>query len=139
MPRHLIIALAAAAAFSVLVACRQDPSVGKLQIDFEWAKKNECSEVSPEIRITGLPQDAERLKVRLIDLYQPGADHGDWGEPIPVPQDRIIPRGGLRHFRGPCPPKYYGQSNYEFTVKALDNEGTLVAEGSLAKKCCPDW
>jgi len=120
-------------------ACQRDPSVLDLQLDFEWSKKNECSETSPEIHIAGLPEAVQSLRVRLIDLYQPGADHGDWGQPIPVPADGIILKGGLRHFRGPCPPKYYGQSKYEFTVEALDQAGTLVAEGKLAKKCCPDW
>ena len=137
MRRYVI--LAAALIFIALVACRQDSSLAHLQIDFEWSKKNECSETSPEIRIAGLPQRAEWLKVRLIDLYQPGADHGDWGEPIPVPKDSVIPTGGLRHFRGPCPPKYYGQSKYEFTVEALDQVGGLIAKGELAKECCPDW
>ena len=131
--------IAAAAVLLATLACQRDPSLTELQIGFQWSKSNECSEMSPEIRVEGLPPAARTLRVRLIDLYQPGADHGDWGQPIPLPQGGVIPVGGLKHFRGPCPPKYYGQSNYEFTVEALDQDGVRVAEGQLAKKCCPDW
>jgi hypothetical protein len=120
------------------LACQKDTPRAVLQLDYEWSKPNECSETSPEIRISGLPETAHFLRVRLIDLYQPGADHGGW-EQIPVPAAGVIPTGGLKQYRGPCPPKYYAQNNYEFTVEALDPNGEVMAEGELAQKCCPDW
>ena len=119
-------------------SCQNSASVTQLQLDFEWSKSNECSETSPEIRISGLPETTNMLRVRLIDLYQPGADHGGW-EKIPIPEGGVIASDGLKQFRGPCPPKYYAQNNYEFSIEALDKDGVVVAEGKLAKKCCPNW
>lgn len=133
-----ILLLIAIGVSALSFACRQDASKALLQLDFEWSKPNECSETSPEIRIGGIPETAASLRVRLIDLYQPGADHGGW-EPLPVSAAGVIPAGGLHQYRGLCPPKYYAQNNYEFTVEALDRNGIVVAEGELAKKCCPDW
>jgi len=136
MKRFLL--LMALSAWGLLFACQNDTPRAVLELDFEWSKPNECSENSPAIRIRGLPDTATSLRVRLIDLYQPGADHGGW-EPMPVPSAGVIAAGGLKQYRGPCPPKYYAQNNYEFTVEALDSNGVVVAEGELAKKCCPDW
>jgi phosphatidylethanolamine-binding protein (PEBP) family uncharacterized protein len=130
--------LLAAGLLLLAIACQGNSSVGLLQLDFEWSRENECRDTSPQITITGLPEAAATLRVRLIDLYQPGADHGGWGQ-IPVPANGVIPAAGLSHFRGPCPPKYYGNNNYEFTVEALDRDGVKLAEGKLARKCCPDW
>lgn len=128
----------AISALFLSLACQDDTPKAVLQLDFEWSKPNECSETSPEIRISGLPETTHSLRVRLIDLYQPGADHGGW-EQIPVPAGGVISAGGLQQYRGPCPPKYYAQNNYEYTVEALDLNGVVMAEGELAKKCCPDW
>lgn len=125
-------------AWGLSLACQKDSPHAALELDFEWSKPNECSETSPEIRIGGLPETATALRVRLIDLYQPGADHGGW-EQVPVPAGGILAAGGLKQYRGPCPPKYYAQNNYEFTVEALGPGGEILAKGDLAKKCCPDW
>ena len=133
-----VFVLVAAALGLILFACQDNRSIGSLQLDFEWSRENECRDTSPQITITGLPEAAVALRVRLIDLYQPGADHGGWGQ-IPAPANGVIPAAGLSHFRGPCPPKYYGTNNYEFTVEALDKDGAKLAEGKRAKKCCPDW
>lgn len=84
-------------------SCLNGGPEAELVLGFEWAQPNECSEFSPEIRISGLPETARFLRVRLQDLYQPGADHGGWGQ-IPCPESHVIPPGGLPHFRGPCPP-----------------------------------
>ena len=120
------------------VACQQDDNVAELGLQFDWAKQNECSEFSPEIHVTGIPPGTRYLDVCLTDLYQPGADHGGWGQ-IPCPADGVIPPGGLAHFRGPCPPKYYGGGNYEFAVRAIDANGDVTGMGKQAKECCPEW
>lgn len=122
----------------VSVSCQQNGNVVELELQFDWVQQNECSEVSPEILVTGIPVGTPYLEVCLTDLYMPGADHGGWGK-IPCPENGVIASGTLKHFRGPCPPKYYGSSKYEFAVRSIDANGNVTGIGKLSKECCPDW
>jgi hypothetical protein len=121
-----------------LASCQGDQDTLALALQFEWVKQNECSEFSPEIRVIGIPPGTRHLEVCLTDLYMPGSDHGGWGR-IPCPENGIIAPGAIKHFRGPCPPKYYGHGKYEFTIRSLDKNGMVTGVGKLAKKCCPHW
>lgn len=105
----------------------------KLGVDFSWDGIKRCTGISPEIKVSNIPEGTISFKVQLRDLDAPDYNHGQGI----VPNDgsgiiarKAVPNGfGVKNrYRGPCPPS--GAHNYEFTVSALDKDGNVLAVGS---------
>jgi len=100
-----------------------------LQVDFTWAGVNACTTKTPAFNIGGIPDGTKKLSFKMVDLNKPGYPHG--GGTVDYAGSGAIPAGAF-HYVGPCPP--YGKHTYEFTVKALDAAGKVLASG---KKSLP--
>lgn len=106
-------------------------------------------DVSPEIRVHGIPENAKSLVITLDDMghpIQPGYNHWViWNMPPMDIIPRAIPSGakidaplcavqgiafGKHRYRGPKPP-FNWNHEYLFTVYALDD---LLAAGADSRK-----
>ncbi len=104
-----------------------------LQIDYIWTQANQCSTVSPEIRVSGVPAATKELRASLVDLDVPTYNHG--GGTITYEGKNVIPTGALKNYRGPCPPS--GQHRYTIQVDALDASRAVIGSGKKTVSCCP--
>jgi phosphatidylethanolamine-binding protein (PEBP) family uncharacterized protein len=109
------------------------PNAATLQIDFAWTSANKCSNVSPEIKVSGVPSTTRQLQVRMLDLDRPYFNHG--GGKVIYKGSDTIPKGALKGFTGPCPP--VGQHRYSIKVNAVDEAGMIVGSGEKTLPCCP--
>jgi len=126
--------LAALALTVVLAGCVSEevsPDAMTLGVEFSWEGTARCSNVSPVIQVSGAPKEAVSFKVRLVDLNVPSWNHG--GGTVANDGAGVIPTGALKSgYNGPCPPS--GSHRYQFIVKALDAEGTVIGEGKSVQK-----
>jgi phosphatidylethanolamine-binding protein (PEBP) family uncharacterized protein len=114
-----IILLAGLAALTPEAAMAAD-----LTLDYKFTQR--CSKVSPEIRVGNVPPGTVTFSAKLRDLDVPTWRHG--GGKVPADPSGVIPQGALKEgYNGPCPPT--GSHVYEFTVKALDANGDVLAQG----------
>jgi len=86
-----------------------------------------CSPTSPELQVYGTPHAAEYYRVRLIDLSDPAAKHGE-GE-VSVNPEGVIPAGALADGYTPVCPGTGGHS-YQYEVHAVDNLGRVLGTGA---------
>ena len=122
--------LVAALALAGCVSEKVSPNAVTLDVDFSWEKTARCSNVSPVIRVGGFPKGTVSFKVRLVDLDVPSWNHG--GGTVASDGSGVIPAGALKAgYNGPCPPS--GTHSYQFIVKALDAEGTVIGQGKRAQ------
>jgi phosphatidylethanolamine-binding protein (PEBP) family uncharacterized protein len=102
----------------------------KLGVDFSWEGISRCSNHSPEIKVTNIPEETTSFKVRLDDLDAPSWNHG--GGTADNDGSGIIPAGSLkRGYNGPCPPS--GSHQYRFTVYAKNAKGKTIGKGKATK------
>jgi len=98
-------------------------------VNYAFGPEHGCSDLSPEIALTGVPEGTAVLKARLKDLNVPGWNHG--GGSVPYNGDGVIPEGALKDgYNGPCPPS--GSHTYQFSVTALDAAGNVLATGKAS-------
>ena len=108
-----------------------DPNAVTLDVDFSWTEANRCSSKSPEIHVSGVPEGTKYFKVKLVDLDVPTWNHG--GGTVANDSSGVIPAGSLKSgYNGPCPPS--GSHRYQFTVKSVDGEGTIIGIGKKMQK-----
>lgn len=125
----LLSLLAAAATFLPLAAT--SARADDLQVSFKFDASSKCSRVSPEIKVGNIPNGTVALKVRLKDRNVPTWNHG--GGMIAHDGSGIIPKGALKDgYNGPCPPS--GSHTYVFTVKAVDANDAVLAEGEKSQR-----
>jgi phosphatidylethanolamine-binding protein (PEBP) family uncharacterized protein len=98
----------------------------QLQINFSWAQTERCTTVSPEIRVSSVPEGTKKFEIALEDLDVPTYHHG--GGTVPANAGGDVPAGALNDYNGPCPPS--GSHTYRFTVNALDANGNVIGTGS---------
>lgn len=112
---------------------------------------NTCdgSDMSPELSIAGVPDDAVTLALILDDPDAPSGSwihwlvwnippdtiiiNGDGGMQPPLPNEAIVGTNsfGNAHYGGPCPPLEDGAHHYNFVLYALDT--TLNLDASATK------
>ena len=128
----LLVFLASAATLAGCGATVAQNAVA-LDVSYKWNKADQCSQVSPEISVAGIPAETSQLKVSLKDLDVPNWDHG--GGKVDYTGQTIIPAGALKSgYNGPCPPS--GSHTYAFKVNAVDAEGTIIGQGKAKQDCC---
>jgi len=103
----------------------------RLGVGFSWEGITECSNYSPEIKVTNIPPRVTKsFRVMLDDLDDPSSYHG--GGTVENDKSGIIPAGALRRdYKGPCPS---GEGHrYQFTVRALDSSSKTVGKGKATR------
>ncbi len=71
----------------------------KLGVEYTWVPDNECSDVSPKIMVSGIPQGTEKLRVSLTDRDVPSYNHG--GGTAEYKGSNVIEAGALKYYSGP--------------------------------------
>jgi phosphatidylethanolamine-binding protein (PEBP) family uncharacterized protein len=126
--------LSLTAAILLLTGCAGNPNrieipkdAAKMEVDFSWEGTVACTHRSPEIRVSGIPQDTHEFKVELTNVSAPKWNQG--GGKVANDGSGAIPSGALTiGYNGPCPPP--GERyQYEFSVMALDEKGTIIGFG----------
>ena len=103
---------------------------GDLTVTFKFDGSSKCSRVSPQITVGNIPAGTVAFKVKLRDLDVVWR-HG--GGTVPNDGSGVIKKGALKEgYNGPCPPS--GSHTYEFTVKALDGNDDVLAEGAARQR-----
>ena len=97
----------------------------KLGVEYTWVPDNECSDVSPKIMVSGIPQGTEKLRVSLTDRDVPSYNHG--GGTVEYKGSNVIEAGALKYYSGPCPPG--GEDFYAIKVDAIDASGRVTGSG----------
>jgi len=128
-----------AIALSILIICsckNENRNVAEIGVDFDWQLIDNGSQKNPEIRLLGVPEEATRFFVGLVDLNNNGFDHG--GGFVDNDGSGVIARGATKGtYNGPNPPFPNMIHNYEITVEAYDKKGTVIGIGRKAKKFPP--
>ena len=120
---------------AILCSCeRTSPDLLEFAIDYSWGTGPGENRKNPEIKITGIPAQTRYLKIQLVDLDMSIANHGEV-EKIEYNESGLIPYGTLKNYIGPSPPPE--GHRYEFTIKALDEDGVVIGIGKKSKMCCP--
>ena len=117
-------------AFGISMALLTSSAFGAdMGVSFEWGPTKKCFDPkSPPIKLAGVPAGTENLDIKMIDRNAIGFDHG--GATMPYKGQAALPYGAFR-YRGPCPPS--GSHSYQFTVKALDSGGKVLATAKTSK------
>ena len=126
-----VVIIAVISMFSACTATKLAPNAAKLDINYEWTSQTNCSNQSPEIRLTGIPAGTQKLRVNVVDTTV-AYDHG--GGTVSYTGTNVIPAGKLSSFRGPCPPGSTHQ--YSMTIDAIDASGVIIGRGEKTKPCC---
>jgi phosphatidylethanolamine-binding protein (PEBP) family uncharacterized protein len=107
-----------------------------LPIAFEWTEKSGCSNISPSITVTNIPQETKYLRVIMVDLDMPAYNHGGGEVYYNGSATTIIKEGALESYAGPCPP--IGTHSYEITVQALSADKKLILGHGKAVRKFPE-
>ena len=107
------------------------PNAVSLGVDFSFDKQHKCSSSSPAIKVSNVPAGTKTFKVTLVDIDVPAWNHG--GGSVANDGSGVIPEGALTSgYNGPCPPS--GSHTYQFTVKAINAEGTIIGIGDKSQR-----
>lgn len=101
-----------------------------ITLDYTWAGIGRCLGSSPEIFLSGVPEQTHTLNFKLKDIFFPFFPHG--GGELSYIGNKHILQGEIKkaksHFIGPCAPPFF-PGQYEISVIAFDKNGTPLAEG----------
>jgi len=102
------------------------PGALAFSVSFAW-----CAG-SPRFELTDVPAGTAKLQFHMTDRNVPGFHHG--GGTVPYSGQASVPCGAFAGgFVGPSPPP--GQVHtYEFTVKALNAGGAVLATTTAQRK-----
>ena len=119
---------------SLLFGCSKDYSnLPQIAVDFEWPKAN-TYETSPEIILKNVPDSTELFQINMFDLDN-RYNHGEGT--VANDGSNLIPEGTLKKYEGPYPPGN-SRPRYEISVKAVDENGKVIALGKKMKKFPPE-
>ena len=102
-----------------------------MSFNFTWEGVNACGSSPPAFTLSDVPRETKQLAFRMVDLDYPSYPHG--GGTIAYQGDQI-PAGSFS-YKGPCPPR--GQHTYQWTVKALDANGKMLATAVTSRPFPP--
>jgi hypothetical protein len=116
---------------SILLGCTSDYSdLPQVSVDFKWLTDQICFDKrSPEIILKNVPGSTKSLKVKMVDIDN-RYNHG--GGTVSYDGSDRIPVGALKNYEGPCPPMNMNP-RYEIRVKAIDDNGNVIAFGKTYK------
>ncbi len=117
--------------FTMILGCSEDYSdLPQMSVDFIWLKDQICfDERSPEISLKNVPDNTKLFKIKMVDIDN---RYGHGGGSFKYDGSNLIPVGALKNYEGPCPPSSMNP-RYEIRVKAIDENGKLIAFGKKFK------
>ncbi len=100
-------------------------SAADFSFSFKW-----CSG-SPSFTLTNVPSGTAKLDLRMMDYQAPSYHHG--GGVLVYKNQKTIPCGALAgmDYAGPSPPSPH---TYEWTIKALDKNGAVLAKATATRR-----
>lgn len=100
-----------------------------MPVSFNWC------DPSPSFTVGNVPPTTKTLSFRMVDKQVPSYQHGGGSIAFTGKGSQTIPCGSLTggNYRGPTPPPPQVH-DYEWTVTALDANGTAVAAGRATRK-----
>lgn len=102
-------------------------SAADMSVSFRW-----CGTRSPDFTLANVPKGATQLDLRMVDLFVPGYPHG--GGKLAFKGEKAIACGAITSgFEGPSPPPPQVHE-YQWTVKALDAAGKVLATATASRK-----
>jgi phosphatidylethanolamine-binding protein (PEBP) family uncharacterized protein len=104
-----------------------------MSVKFSWIGYQACGSRSPAFTVSNVPMGTARLSFKMVDKDAPTYPHGG-GTIAYVGKSDI--RAGAFSYKGPCPPAGQ-QHTYEWTVQALDRNGTTIASANAVEKFPP--
>lgn len=113
--------------FTVSACEKVSPDAADLSVHFSWEGVNYCGHGNPEVSIGEIPDKTKFLKFRMYD-HAYAYDHGT--VTLPYTGKGIIARNTLNTIQNPCPPGSGSPGRYKITIKALDEEKTVIGVGS---------
>ena len=130
------IGIAALIVIFVMTGCSEDYSnLPQMSVDFSWLKDQSCfDERSPEITLENVPDNTKSFKVKMKDIDN---NYGHCGGTFEYDGSNLIPVGALKNYEGPCP-FHTMNPRYEIRVKAIDENGKVIAYGKKFKKYPPE-
>ncbi len=117
--------------FFVILGCSEDYSnLPQMSVDFNWLQDQICfDERSPEITLENVPDNTKLFKVKMKDIDN---NYGHGGGTFECDGSNLIPVGALKNYEGPCP--FINMNpRYEIRVKAIDENGNVIAYGKKFK------
>ena len=100
--------------------------VNKIDADFVWDLEN--PQRSPEIQLSNIPKETNRLDFHFFDATNEW-EHG--GGSVIYDGLSIIPAGALNEFKGIS--SSWGVPKIRLVVEASDKQGRLVGKGVITK------
>ena len=96
-------------------------------VDWDWKRAHRCAKESPALKVTGIPEGARQLRVRMVDNDATHFNHGGGEVAHDGGAAAAIPEGALKAYTGPCPPNFgsFGH-DYTFSVFAVGADGKEV-------------
>ena len=101
----------------------------RMDLSFEWGPTQKCFDSkSPPMSLSDVPTGTASLDIRMVDLDATGYPHG--GGKVVYRGQKSLPYGAFT-YKGPCPPNPH---HYQFTAKALDTSGKVLATATARRK-----
>jgi len=114
---------------AAMALCCIPVSAHAMSLSFSWGPTKACFDgKSPPMKLGGVPRGTKKLDIRMVDLNMPSYPHG--GGRIAYKGKKNLPYGAFR-YKGPCPPSPH---TYQFTAKALDANGKVLATAKARKR-----
>ncbi len=115
--------------FAVSAFCLAAVPAHAMGLSFSWGPTKKCFDPkSPPMTISGVPKGTAKFKINMVDLNMTSYPHG--GGTVTYSGSGKLPYGAFR-YKGPCPPSPHV---YEFTVKAVDKSGKVLATAKAKKR-----
>lgn len=103
-------------------------SLPNMNVSFRW-----CG-ASPEFKVGNVPAATKTLRFNMVDRQAPQYRHGGGEVAFSGKGSVSVPCGALTGgYNGPSPPPPQVH-DYEWTVTALDANGTAIAAGTATRK-----
>ncbi len=117
----------------VLPSCEKTyDNMTQMSVTFSWDTTEDAGSISPEIKLSSVPDGTDRFLVILKDLDCDICNHGSGY--VNFKGNFSIEKGAVNgSYVGPRPPPGKVHT-YEFTIKALDKSGNVIGIGKQIGK-----
>ncbi|MFD2205680.1 hypothetical protein [Kiloniella antarctica] len=101
----------------------------------QWGDFRKCTSgkptrvANPVFQLSDVPTGTVKIKFSLQDLDAKSYHHG--GGSVKYTDQSVIETGAFK-YKSPCPPR--GIHTYEWTAKAYDDAGEIIAKAKTKKK-----
>ena len=118
-----------ASAIALVFSIAGTAAFADMSITFEWGDIPLCTSgrpntvSNPDFTIRNIPDGADQLQFRLVDLDVPTFNHGGGRVRLAEGSSDVSVAPGAFRYSSPCPPN--GSHSYQWTVTAKSGRQTL--------------